>query len=126
MDEIGLIVCDEAHRTAGGHYQDERDAPFQRIHSNDFIKGRKRLYMTATPRIYGDVVKEQKEKGEVVLYSMDDEQIYGPTFHTITFSQAVNLEALLTIKSLFYPLRKYFERTRAQRLRSRSAGWVAN
>ena len=98
MEEIGLIVCDEAHRTAGGHYQDESDAPFQRIHSDDFIKGRKRLYMTATPRIYGEVVKEQKEKGEVILYSMDDEEIYGPTFHTITFSQAVGLGSLVDYK----------------------------
>ena len=48
--------------------------------------------MTATPRIYGDLVKEQKNNGEVVLYSMDDEQIYGPTFHTITFSQQSHWE----------------------------------
>lgn len=113
MDEIGLIVCDEAHRTAGGHYQDERDAPFQRIHSNDFIKGRKRLYMTATPRIYGDVVKEQKEKGEVVLYSMDDEQIYGPTFHTITFSQAVNLGSLVDYKVIVLSVEENILKERA-------------
>ena len=54
--------------------------------------------MTATPRIYGDLVKEQKNNGEVVLYSMDDEQIYGPTFHTITFSQAVALGSLVDYK----------------------------
>lgn len=113
MDEIGLIICDEAHRTAGGHYQDERDAPFQRIHSDDFIKGRKRLYMTATPRIYGEVVKEQKEKGEVILYSMDDEQIYGPTFHTITFSQAVDLGSLVDYKVIVLSVEENILKERA-------------
>ena len=113
MEEIGLIICDEAHRTAGGHYQDENDAPFQRIHSDDFIKGKKRLYMTATPRIYGDVVKEQKNNGEVVLYSMDDEQIYGPTFHTITFSQAVALGSLVDYKVIVLSVEENILKERA-------------
>lgn len=113
MEEIGLIICDEAHRTAGGHYQDESDAPFQRIHSDDFIKGTKRLYMTATPRIYGDVVKEQKNNGEVVLYSMDDEQIYGPTFHTITFSQAVALGSLVDYKVIVLSVEENILKERA-------------
>ena len=113
MEEIGLIICDEAHRTAGGHYQDESDAPFQRIHSDDFIKGKKRLYMTATPRIYGDVVKEQKNNGEVVLYSMDDEQIYGPTFHTITFSQAVALGSLVDYKVIVLSVEENILKERA-------------
>ena len=113
MEEIGLIICDEAHRTAGGHYQDESDAPFQRIHSDDFIKGKKRLYMTATPRIYGDLVKEQKHNGEVVLYSMDDEQIYGPTFHTITFSQAVALGSLVDYKVIVLSVEENILKERA-------------
>ena len=113
MEEIGLIICDEAHRTAGGHYQDESDAPFQRIHSDAFIKGRKRLYMTATPRIYGDAVKEQKNNGEVVLYSMDDEQIYGPTFHTITFSQAVALGSLVDYKVIVLSVEENILKERA-------------
>ncbi|MFQ8598371.1 MULTISPECIES: type ISP restriction/modification enzyme [Parasutterella] len=113
MEEIGLIICDEAHRTAGGHYQDESDAPFQRIHSDEFIKGKKRLYMTATPRIYGDVVKEQKNNGEVVLYSMDDEQIYGPTFHTITFSQAVALGSLVDYKVIVLSVEENILKERA-------------
>ena len=113
MEELGLIICDEAHRTAGGHYQDQNDAPFQRIHSDDFIKGKKRLYMTATPRIYGDVVKEQKNRGEVVLYSMDDEQVYGPTFHTITFSQAVALGSLVDYKVIVLSVEERILKERA-------------
>lgn len=113
MDEIGLVICDEAHRTAGGHYQDEADAPFHRIHDNDFIKARKRLYMTATPRIYGNVVKEQQAQGEVVLYSMDDETIYGPTFHTITFSQAVALGSLVDYKVIVLSIEEDILKSRA-------------
>lgn len=113
MDEIGLVICDEAHRTAGGHYQDEADAPFHRIHDNAFIKARKRLYMTATPRIYGNVVKEQQAQGEVVLYSMDDEGVFGPTFHTITFSQAVALGSLVDYKVIVLSIEEDILKSRA-------------
>ena len=69
--------------------------------------------MTATPRIYGDVVKEQKNNGEVVLYSMDDEQIYGPTFHTITFSQAVALGSLVDYKVIVLSVEENILKERA-------------
>lgn len=98
MDEIGLIICDEAHRTAGGHHVDDEDAPFQRIHDQNFIRGKKRLYMTATPRIFGGDAKKQSEEGDVVLYSMDDEAVFGKTFHTISFSEAVRLKSLVDYK----------------------------
>lgn len=98
LGDIGLIICDEAHRTSGGHFADDADAPFQRIHENSFIRGKKRLYMTATPRIFGDAAKKQQAAGDVVLYSMDDENIFGPTFHTITFSDAVLRGCLVDYK----------------------------
>lgn len=113
LGEIGLVICDEAHRTAGGHYSDEEDAAFQRIHSDDFIRAGKRLYMTATPRIYGDAVKEQKDKGDVVLYSMDDEEVFGPTFHTITFSQAVSLGSLVDYKVIVLTVEEDILKSRA-------------
>lgn len=98
LPELKLIICDEAHRTAGGHHIDDPDAPFQRIHDDGFIKGEKRLYMTATPKIYGGKAKEQQVDGEAVLYSMDDESIFGPTFYTISFSQAVLNKCLVDYK----------------------------
>src|SRR5690606_6885819 len=45
-----LIICDEAHRTTGVTLRDEDESAFVKVHGNDFIRGKKRLYMTATPR----------------------------------------------------------------------------
>lgn len=99
MADFGLIICDEAHRTAGGHYvEGEEDSPFQRIHDAGYIRGKKRLYMTATPKIYGGEAKAQQDAGDVVLYSMDDEKVFGKTFHTISFSEAVRLGSLVDYK----------------------------
>lgn len=89
LPAIDLVVCDEAHRTSGGFFKDEQEKPFTRIHNNDFIRAAKRLYMTATPKIYGPKVKEQQSSGDIELYSMDDEAVYGKTFHEISFTQAV-------------------------------------
>ncbi len=95
---IDLIICDEAHRTAGGHYVDEEEAVFTKVHKDSFVKGKKRLYMTATPKIYGETTKKQGVEEEIELYSMDDEKTFGKTFHQITFSQAVLLGSLVDYK----------------------------
>ncbi len=97
-----LIICDEAHRTAGGHMADEEDAVFTRVHDNGYVKARKRLYMTATPRIYGQAAKKQKEDEEIVLYSMDDEGIFGREFHHISFTKAVELKSLVDYKVIVF------------------------
>ncbi|WP_252512049.1 DEAD/DEAH box helicase family protein, partial [Acinetobacter baumannii] len=56
--EVELIICDEAHRTTGAPFEGDDESKFVRIHNNDYVQGKKRLYMTATPRIYGDTAKE--------------------------------------------------------------------
>lgn len=89
LPAIDLVICDEAHRTSGGYYKDEKEKPFTRIHDADFILANKRLYMTATPKVYGEKVKGQLASGDIELFSMDDETVYGKTFHEITFTQAV-------------------------------------
>lgn len=89
LPEIELVICDEAHRTSGGFYKDDDEKPFTRIHDATFIQAAKRLYMTATPKVFGAKVKEQQASEDIELYSMDDESVYGKTFHEITFSQAV-------------------------------------
>lgn len=86
------------HRTAGGHFTDEKEAVFTRIHNNDYVAAKKRLYMTATPKIYGSDAKKQNEDGDIVLYSMDDEEVYGKTFHSINFTEAVRLGSLVDYK----------------------------
>lgn len=161
MRPFDLVICDEAHRTAGGYlinpditkkeilaqsgllkdtdlsalnaeqtqaptqatteaepnpaqekdtkaktksrkskldFIDEEEAVFTRVHNDQYIHAKKRLYMTATPKIYGDAAQEQKDKNEVVLYSMDDTDVFGPVFHSLNFDEAVQLGCLVDYK----------------------------
>nr|VFK58143.1 MAG: Predicted helicase [Candidatus Kentron sp. TUN] len=93
-----LIICDEAHRTTGATFTDENDSNFVKIHDADYIRAAKRLYMTATPRIYGNMAKVSQEWRKVALYSMDDPALYGADLHTLTFSEAVNRGLLVDYK----------------------------
>ncbi len=83
-----LIVCDEAHRTTGAIFKDREESEFVRVHDAAFIRGAKRLYMTATPRIYGESAKKKAGDEFIELCSMDDESVYGHEFHHLTFQQA--------------------------------------
>lgn len=84
-----LIVCDEAHRTTGVEEKDQERSPFTKVHDNTFIEGKKRLYMTATPRLYSDDAKKKAAEKDVFLCTMDDPAIYGEEFFRINFSRAV-------------------------------------
>lgn len=95
--EVDLIICDEAHRTTGVVLKDKAESNFTKVHKNEFIKAKKRLYMTATPRLYSANIKvKAKENDRIdVLCSMDDENTYGEEFHRLTFNDAV-AQGLLT------------------------------
>lgn len=93
-----LIVCDEAHRTTGATFGDEDESAFVKVHDADYIRAAKRLYMTATPRIYGASAKATAEKDNVALCSMDNESLYGKELHVITFSEAVKRGLLVDYK----------------------------
>lgn len=95
MADFDLIICDEAHRTTGATLAGEDDSEFVKIHDNDFIRGTKRLYMTATPRIYIDTVKEKAKEAKAELYSMDDTEVFGTVFYSLKFGEAVE-KGLLT------------------------------
>ncbi|WP_271105584.1 DEAD/DEAH box helicase [Pseudomonas tohonis] len=95
-----LVICDEAHRTTGATFDEEDESTFVRIHDADYIRATKRLYMTATPRIYGDNAKIKAESGEVTLCSMDDEALYGKELFVINFSEAVQRGLLTDYKVL--------------------------
>lgn len=95
---FNIIICDEAHRTTGVTLAGEDESNFVKVHSNDFIKADKRLYMTATPRIYGDESKKKATEGSALLCSMDDESIYGKEFHCLGFAEAVSLGLLSDYK----------------------------
>ena len=98
MDEFDLIICDEAHRTTGATLADEDESKFVMVHSQDNIKAKKRIYMTATPRIYGDAVKTKAKEADAVICSMDDVELYGEVLHEITFSEAVEQQLLTDYK----------------------------
>ena len=100
VPEFDLIVCDEAHRTTGVILSAEDESTFTKVHNNAIIKAKKRLYMTATPRLYGVKGKEDAQKASVVLCSMDDETLYGKEFYNISFGKAVELELLSDYKVL--------------------------
>jgi len=122
-----LTICDEAHRTTGHTWEGDEESHFVRIHASDGIATRKRLYMTATPRIYSEEAKKKTAlaliasgaasqtsptprlprltfaddapiKGPTTLYSMDDVATYGPVLHTLSFSSAVEQELLVPYK----------------------------
>lgn len=98
MDDFDLIVCDEAHRTTGATFGDDDESTFVRVHDADYIRAAKRLYMTATPRIYGDSAKATAERDNVALCSMDDKALYGDELFVITFSEAVKRGLLVDYK----------------------------
>lgn len=95
MPSFDLIICDEAHRTTGATLDGQEESNFVRIHRDEVISGKKRLYMTATPRIFGDGAKSKADELGVTLATMDDESIYGPTLFYRGFGWAVQ-EGLLT------------------------------
>ncbi|MEU4060330.1 DEAD/DEAH box helicase [Rhodococcus qingshengii] len=95
VDPFDLVICDEAHRTTGVTLFGEDDSNFVRVHDADFLKATRRLYMTATPRIFDDTVKDKAEEHSAELTSMDDETVYGPEFHRLSFGAAVD-RGLLT------------------------------
>lgn len=100
IPKFDLVICDEAHRTTGATNADKDDSTFVRVHDNKNIKAEKRLYMTATPRIFGDAVKSKAREAGAELFSMDDETLYGPEFHRLGFGKAVSEQLLTDYKVL--------------------------
>lgn len=95
LDDFDLVICDEAHRTTGVTLAGEDASNFVRIHDADYIRSAKRLYMTATPRLFDDQVKGKAAEHSAELASMDDEAVYGPEFYRLGFGEAVD-KGLLT------------------------------
>ena len=116
LPEIQLVICDEAHRTTGATFDSEEESTFVKIHDNGFIRAAKRLYMTATPRIYGEMAKATAERDNVAICSMDDEAMYGRQFHVLTFSEAVELKLLADYKVLVLTIDEAHVSARLQNL----------
>ncbi|MDN5552078.1 MAG: DEAD/DEAH box helicase family protein, partial [Brevibacterium sp.] len=100
LPDFDLIICDEAHRTTGATLAGDGESHFVKIHDNHWISGNKRVYMTATPRIFNDNTKDAAKEKDAVLCSMDDQAIYGPVFYRIGFGEAVEQKLLTDYKVL--------------------------
>ncbi|MBM7088747.1 DEAD/DEAH box helicase [Streptomyces sp. S12] len=95
MPRFDLILCDEAHRTTGVTLSGHDESAFVRVHDDSFIGADRRLYMTATPRVYSDDTKQEAKGASAAVASMDNEAQYGPEFHRLGFGKAVE-QGLLT------------------------------
>ncbi len=93
-----LVLCDEAHRTTGVDLPEAKTSPFVLVHDSDRIRAGKRLYMTATPRIYTEGTKAKAARHDAEVFSMDDEGRYGPEFHRLPFSSAISQKLLSDYK----------------------------
>ncbi len=109
LNEIDLVICDEAHRTVGAMYssneRDDKNA-FTLCHSDENIKAKKRLYMTATPKVYSESSKAKAKESDNVIYSMDDGEIFGEEIYTLNFSKAIALDLLTDYKVIILAVRK--------------------
>ena len=95
-----LIICDEAHRTTGVTLKGTDESSFVKVHDNNFIKAKHRIYMTATPRLYTSEARKKAEENDAVLCSMDDVSMYGEEIYRIGFGEAVEKQLLTDYKVL--------------------------
>ena len=95
-----MIICDEAHRTTGAKLSGKDESNFVKVHNAKFLKAKKRVYMTATPRLFSESSKKKAEEYSVELCSMDDVSLYGEEMYRIGFGEAVDKQLLSDYKVL--------------------------
>ncbi|MBM6588948.1 type ISP restriction/modification enzyme [Brevibacterium sp. RIT 803] len=98
LGDFDLVICDEAHRTTGVTLAGQDESHFVKVHDNNFIRSSKRLYMTATPRVFDDAVTKKAIENDAVLADMNDESTFGPELHRLGFGQAVEQNLLTDYK----------------------------
>ena len=116
LPAFDLVICDEAHRTTGQTYEGDEESAFVRVHNNDFIKAAKRLYMTATPRIFSDDAKRKAETEKIQPYSMNNPDLYGKDLYVLTFSEAVERGLLVDYKVIVLTVEERLINRRLQNL----------
>jgi len=90
--KFDLIVCDEAHKTSGSSLKNT----FALIHNDHLIPSKKRLYMTATPKVVSTKVKSKLSDDEYELIcDMSNPYIYGKEAHRLSFGKAIEQNILV-------------------------------
>ncbi|MFF4344880.1 Helicase associated domain protein [Kitasatospora sp. NPDC001540] len=118
---LGLMVCDEAHRSSGS-----AEKAWTVMHDQEAIPAARRLYMTATPRVWqpprrrrlgeeeGQEVEQDGGRGrrgvwqplpEELAVSMDDQAIYGPQVYTLGLAEAIDRGLLAPFEVVVLELR---------------------
>ena len=91
-----LVLCDEAHRTTGVERSEDKDRtytrPFQLPHED--ITSKKRVYMTATPKVFTQATKKRATSEDRAVWAMDDVSVYGEQAYKLSFSKAIDLGLL--------------------------------
>ena len=103
-----IVLCDEAHRTTGIERPGDKTSPFVLVHNGERIRASKRLYMTATPRLYTRSAKTKAARHDIEVFSMDNPATYGPEFHRLPFSRAVEQDLLSDYKVVVFSLYEQF------------------
>lgn len=124
--KFDLIICDEAHRTTGVTLADSDESAFVKVHDNDFINSEKRLYMTATPRLYGEESKRKAQDSNAVIASMDDESLYGKEIYRIGFGMAVEQGLLSDYKVMILTLSESDVTPEVQKVLANTEQEIAN
>src|SRR5699024_9877668 len=96
--DFDLIVCDEAHRTTGATELNQESSAFTKVHSNSNLKAKKRLYQTATPRVYGEDAKQKAQEKSVIIADMNDSGTFGEELYRIGFGDAIRKGILTDYK----------------------------
>ena len=115
ITEFDLIVCDEAHRTTGVTLSGDDESAFVKVHNQGFIKGKKRLYMTATPKVFSDASSKKAEDAGAVLADMGKPEMFGEEFHRLGFGEAVERGILTDYKVLVLAVDEAYVARRFQR-----------
>lgn len=86
---FGFAAFDEAHHCTGID-----GGQFTRTLDEGFVSADRRLFMTATPRIYTEQAKSRGEADGKTLFSMDDVEHFGEVAYSLPFSRAIGMNLL--------------------------------
>lgn len=89
IPEFDLAIADEAHRCAG-----KTASEYNLILNKNAVRVKKLLFATATPRTYSHSLKQDSRELGVEVVGMDDEEVFGPIFHELKFSEAIKIKEL--------------------------------
>lgn len=116
LPAFDLCICDEAHRTTGVI---DGETSFRKVHDAGYIRAGKRVYMTATPRVFGEDAKRKAKSATVQIASMDDEATYGPVAYRLSFGKAVQDKLLTDYKVVVMKISESMVSSTVQRLAAR-------